>query len=110
MSIPVIFIIAYHIIFLFLRSKKIASISISLMLGQSVLYSIVVSSNVVCKFVCMSVCDVVMYKCNNSWTHDRLISTVRSVIASASLDAGDVVDCRSGTVAVCCSVEWGAEN
>ena len=65
------------------------------MLGQSVLYSIVVSSNVVCKFVCMSVCDVVMYKCNNSWTHDRLISTVRSVIASASLDAGDVVDCRA---------------
>ena len=80
------------------------------MLGQSVLYSIVVSSNVVCKFVCMSVCDVVMYKCNNSWTHDRLISTVRSVIASASLDAGDVVDCRAGTVAVYCSVEWGAEN
>ena len=60
------------------------------MLGQSVLYSIVVSYNVVCKFVCMSVCDVVMYKCNNSWTYDRLISTV---IASASLDAGDVVDC-----------------
>ena len=80
------------------------------MLGQSVLYNIVVSSNVVCKFVCMSVCDVVMYKCNNSWTHDRLISTVRSVIASASLDAGDVVDCRAGTVAVYCSVEGGAEN